>query len=505
MGSLNRRSKGLKRAAMAVLGALLFLGAAETFYRASRFAQARLQAWRSGGYDLYAVGGSVATGYPYSPPVAFPNAVSLMFGGSIGGRRIMVQTVASPGNTLVSDHFYLRQMLSYRRAGAPGAALIYAGRAEPDAFSSHPRLARVLTAAQRGILGRSLLAADALFYLERAWQAGGDPLPRYEEALRGIVADCLKAGVTPIVATPLADKSGFEPVPTEPLVHDPRFTPELLRGAALERRGDYAGAARLYARLLGEFSQETRPLKHRLCRCLYGLGKYDAAKACFAENAAGYGDPGERARIAAQVARDYGVPLIDSEALFESRSPHGVAGNELFDDAGHPNLEGQLLLASAFAELVPRPAGEPIRRRFDGPEDLLRSVSYPRASTVCGLVGAGYLALRDAPGQPYLPQRVAFAADHFKKALALMPEDGPALLGLGLTEAAARANDTVPALDFLRLDSAPSSEAAGGGTECVRACLALSGPGEARDRLRSAGVPEALADKIAQAVPSGCR
>ncbi len=69
------------------------------------------------------------------------------------------------------------------------------------------------------------------------------------------------------------------------------------------------------------------------------------------------------------VAQVHRIPLVDAEALFADRSPHGLVGNRWLVDHIHPNLDGHQLLGEELAQLCfeynlfPAPTGDWKSRR----------------------------------------------------------------------------------------------------------------------------------------------
>jgi hypothetical protein len=76
------------------------------------------------------------------------------------------------------------------------------------------------------------------------------------------------------------------------------------------------------------------------------------------------------------VARASGATLADSRALFEAAADHGLPGYELFVDAHHPNLRGNLLLAESFARQVARVLNNPILRHGLSETDIRRELGF---------------------------------------------------------------------------------------------------------------------------------
>ena len=492
----------IKKGLLLFLGlALLAFAVAELSYRAAHLAQSRFLSGSGDDFDLYAVGGSIAVGYPFGPPVAFPNITAEMLGREVAGRRIDVQTVSSPGNTIVSDAFYLGRILSGRRR-RPGAVLIYGGRADPEGYANHPAAFSIIDRVHRSLLGRSMLISDGLFYMERAWHIGRDPLVSCEAGLRDIVRESLAAGVQPFLATSIVNVSGLEPQQGR-ADEGSNLAAALARGARLETR-DLHAAERFYERLKKEYPVNERLIQHHICRCLQEAGEFASAQACFARSDLVVATNARRNEIVRRVARDENVPLVELEPIFRQRAPGGITGGELLEDAGHPNIEGHILIARAFARELSRVFSVPVKRDFSSPEQAIAAASYPAQEVLCGLVGVGYLNLDRARYIPYPRQSVEHAEAHFRKALALDAEDGSALLGLGLTQAASAHDFTLPARDFYRFASV-QIRAHGGELPCVRACLTGGTSAAARASLRAAGIPGPLIDRILRStIATGC-
>ena len=91
---------------------------------------------------------------------------------------------------------------------------------------------------------------------------------------------------------------------------------------------------------------------------LYELERWDDAKAAFQraidEDICPLRAPSEIKRVAAAVAAEQGVPLIDFAQWTESRAPNGIPGADLFLDHVHPTLEGHRHLALQLIEAMQR-------------------------------------------------------------------------------------------------------------------------------------------------------
>ena len=87
---------------------------------------------------------------------------------------------------------------------------------------------------------------------------------------------------------------------------------------------------------------------------LLKLKRFDEAKAAFVrardEDVCPLRAPSPVSEKILEVARDRDVPVVDFPRLVESRSEHGIPGNNLFHDHVHPTIEGNRLLALAIID-----------------------------------------------------------------------------------------------------------------------------------------------------------
>ncbi len=99
-------------------------------------------------------------------------------------------------------------------------------------------------------------------------------------------------------------------------------------------------------------------------RALYELGRHDEAKVAFEhardEDVCPLRALGPMRAIVDEVAADRDVALVDFAALVESRSDHGIPGDDLFLDHVHPTIDGNQLLARSILD-------EMIRQRIVDP------------------------------------------------------------------------------------------------------------------------------------------
>jgi tetratricopeptide (TPR) repeat protein len=70
------------------------------------------------------------------------------------------------------------------------------------------------------------------------------------------------------------------------------------------------------------------------------------------------------------------VQLVDSEALLEDQSPHGLTGNEFLYEHVHLNFEGNYLIARGFAERIGMLLSEPSERPWLSEDECARRLGW---------------------------------------------------------------------------------------------------------------------------------
>ncbi|HEX4048611.1 MAG TPA: tetratricopeptide repeat protein, partial [Elusimicrobiota bacterium] len=196
-------------------------------------------------------------------------------------------------------------------------------------------------------------------------------------------------------------------------------------------------------------------LRYRMALCLGRLGRHrlEAAllRACVEART---GDNFGRARaeqnaLIRRLAREYSIPLVDFERIAADASPRGVTGDELFIDGHHPNIKGYALLADALAEAVARSSGGRVRAPIAAAGRLLDDLGCSREGQSRALVESGRWLLSVGARQAYPFQRWSMAADRFRRAAELEPDDFSARFGSALAAAALGGRFVEPNLDWL--------------------------------------------------------
>lgn len=391
-------------------------------------------------FEIYVIGESSAVGAPYAPRVSFPILIEKMYGGMLGGRRIVVRNLARHGDSIYPRALALRDSANFRDRRIPGVLLIYSGHNEAFDTSSQGRLSRVYQVFKESLAIRSFLLSDALCAVERrfGWRGHRSPAS-YEFYLRHTVESALAGGLTPILSTVVSNVSDLEPgVKLDGLPES--FPATHRQGMRLEEEGRWEEALRLYraSPLRDRFGAY---LEYRAARCLEGLGREDEARAGYwraidQETSVSIGRANTAQNgIIAELAREYGGGFLDAVALFEKSSPRGLVGRELFVDGNHPNLDGYALLARGFAMEIARVSGaQPLHpspissdaRSWCGVDRGFESRAHASAGGWLVNVSAGLYAPRE---------RLGLARANFERAVELDAFNLQAWIGLATVEA----------------------------------------------------------------------
>jgi len=375
--------KKISAAALAALTLLLLtLGLLELLFPVFLAANRSLRAPFSqapGTINVYVLGESIAVGEPYQQKLSFPAILSYMYDGRLGGDRINIVNLARLGNRLEAQYWYLFRELVLRPPRA-GLLLVYSGINDSFSGEDAPSYARWEYAQRSLLLSKLLSLSDSRFLMNYF----GQPVSpsKYKYRLAALLRLAAKNDLKAVVSTLTGNFADFPPY------KDPGFptgADHALYNLARshEAAGRCAQAGRLYATLLAKARDNPPMLHYRLGTCLAAAGDHAGAREQFYQ-AADQGSDRRPTRTQnetiALVAAAAGAGLARTAELFERESPRGVAGDNLFMDAHHPNLPGYLLLARSFSEEVsrlygqapahPAPSAAEIRARFGlTPED----------------------------------------------------------------------------------------------------------------------------------------
>jgi lysophospholipase L1-like esterase len=431
---------------MARVGRVLLLLAAnvavaflcEITYRAWLFASAPSPDTTAADFELYAVGESTMAGEPYAPLISIPLLLQHMFAGHIDGRSIVLENLAEAAVPLYAQAMAFERAMASRNGRMPGVVLIVAGHNEGIRPGNNTSEASFISSV---LTENSAIVRDMLLALRRRRIIPREQtLQAYEYYLRQVIEGARRNSLVPIVATMASNISRIEPN----YDRDDADVREIVsRGVALEDQQRFAEARSLYANALRGRDHARAPLEYQSGRCEEALGNFAAARELYWD--AVDHDPrttfGRATRpqndLVRRLAREYDIPLIDSVAILESHSPHGLLSAEWFADGQHPSLAAYVLLANAYADVISERFHTPIDRRLASAAEAIAAFNFPEEDMRGALVNAGAWLIATSVNHPLPRDRAAIATTRFRAALG-KGDDFSAWLGIGLAQAALR-------------------------------------------------------------------
>jgi hypothetical protein len=370
-----------------------------------------------GEINLVVVGESSAQGIPYDEWVSIGRIICWQLKEALPARSPRVNTVAFWGQTLEKQHQALSGLT--RR---PDIILIYCGQNEITArlpFSrdiayyldeERPGAWTLLFTAMEafspmcGLIGETAANCRIAIPPPQDGNRAFVDTPAYTLAeyapllvdfrrrLNAIVSYAEQVGALPVLIAPPSNDAGFEP--------NRSFLPA--RTARLEReafRRDFLAARRLEASDPQKSLEQYRALlarqpgfaetHYRLAQLLERAGAWDQAYEHYmtARDLDGYPMRMLTAfqNVYHDVAKRHGCILIDGQAYFHAIGRHGLLDENLFHDAMHPSLRGQIALAQAVLQALQA------RGAFGWPHDAAAPVIDPaRCAARFGLVPAAW-------------------------------------------------------------------------------------------------------------------
>ncbi len=321
------------------------------------------------------IGGSSARGQPYQDWLSIGPIVAWKLQPALSGRRVIADVLAREGATLEEMHQKLGSI--HRR---PDILIIFAGHNEfqarfpwdQDGDSPPGFLPFALEVVMKDGLGSPFfrcvgeaLQKFRLMSPPRMVERGPvePPIVRRAEyehiladfgrRLEAIVSWCDRIGTVPVLVIPPGNESGYEPnrsllpasvSPAERLAFAKAW--QAARTAETDPVQAMANYRVLIARQPG-FAEA----HFRLARLLEQLG-HDSEAECEYRLAQDLDGFPQRCQTSFQecyrkVAARHHCILIDGPAELRTKSPNGIVGDPLINDAHHPSLWGHILLAEA--------------------------------------------------------------------------------------------------------------------------------------------------------------
>jgi hypothetical protein len=184
-------------------------------------------------------------------------------------------------------------------------------------------------------------------------------LDDFERRLSSIVEFALRAGALPILISPPANDSDYEPnrsylPPQTPRHERDAFAREFLAARKLEESDPQESLTRYRALLARQ--PGFADLHYRLARVHKRLGDWDQAyrHALASRDHDGFPQrlPTRFQQVYLKVAARHRCTVIDGQDYFHKIGVHGLLDDHLFHDGIHPSLRGQLALAQGVLQAL---------------------------------------------------------------------------------------------------------------------------------------------------------
>jgi hypothetical protein len=354
------------------------------------------------GIDLVVLGESSAEGVPYQKWLSIGKIIAWQLTEAIPARPIRLRILARSGDTLERQHLALGQ-LTHR----PEVLLIYCGHNEFQSrlFASGDQAYYVADAAPGfwdqlddrvsrfsplcGLIRetadkcrlalppsptrRRLVDVPVYTALEYATL-----LADFHRRLEEMVSYAERLGALPVLILPPANDTGFEPNRSFLSARTARSDRDSFQRAFLKARRreaeDSSTSMEQYRALIAR-EPTFAEAHYRLAKLLERASAWDDAYRHYvaARDLDGYPMrcPSPFQRAYRDVAERHRCILIDGQSYFHAIGRHGLLDDELFVDAMHPSLRGQIALAQAVLRALHE------RRAFGWPADLPAPVIDP--------------------------------------------------------------------------------------------------------------------------------
>jgi hypothetical protein len=329
--------------------------------------------------DLVVMGSSSAQGVPYDRWLSIGKIVAWKLQEAIPERPIHLNVIARAGDTLEMQHKILSNV-----SRRPDLLIIYSGHNEfysrlwwarnIEHYVDDKRPSRWAVFVER-IEQYSPLCALIRESAERCRIALPPPfdthrdlvdvpnftaieyttiLSDFRRRLEELVSHAERIGAMPLLILPPANDAGFEPnrsflAPATPRYERDAFEREFLAARKTEAVNPQ-DAIKRYRALIARHPcfAETH---YRLAHLLEQAGAWDEAYQQYvaARDLDGMPMrcPSPFQQVYREVAARHGCILIDGQSYFHAIGRHGLLDDELFQDAMHPSLRGQIALAQA--------------------------------------------------------------------------------------------------------------------------------------------------------------
>ncbi len=379
-----------------------------------------------GEYRIVVLGGSSALGEPFRPWLSVGQIVARQLQRTVPTRRFELDILAFLGDSLEQQHKKFSAITQ-----RPDAVIIYSGHNEFTArfeenrdysLAEEPRL-RLLQSAYRvslhspfcrlvyELVSKNRLDSPPL--MNGRHQLIDPPLCSPSETaevladftarLEALVGHCERIGALPILIIPPANEADYEPgrstlPPTVSGTERDRVVREFLEARGVEAASPALGQS-LYRGILDRHPGFAEA-HFRLGRLLEHAGLIAEARRHFSEALENDGLPNRCQRAFREVYRQVatrhpGCLLIDGRNELMAASPDGLLGDHVIEDTHHPNLKGQVALASAVLRELRSRQGLGDEFHIDLPLDLATcleqfQIDAARLATACERTSVHY-------------------------------------------------------------------------------------------------------------------
>jgi tetratricopeptide (TPR) repeat protein len=346
------------------------------------------------GIDLVVLGESSAEGVPFQRWLSIGAIVKWQLEKLIPGQELRLKILACSGDTLEQQHQALARLK--RR---PEILIVYCGHNEfasrffaladvPHYFRDErpSTWSRLIEPAERlsplcGLLRRSAeriqialppppIERDVIDVPVFTRQEYSRILSDFRRRLEAIVAYAKRVGALPILISPSANDADFEPnrsyLPPETSLAERRAFARAVLAARTREAADPEGAIEDYRHLLAR-APGFAETHYRLATLLRKSGDWEGAYHHFVSARDLDGYPMRCLTEFQETYRDVASRddciFIDGQAYFHRIGRNGMLDDELFQDAMHPSLRGQIALAQAVVSAIGA------RRAFGWPAD----------------------------------------------------------------------------------------------------------------------------------------
>ncbi len=353
--------------------------------------------------DLVVAGESSAQGVPYDRWLSIGKIVAWKLQEALPGRPIRLNVIARAGDTLEMQHKVLSN-----QPRRPDLLIIYCGHNEfysrlwwarnIDHYLDDKRPSRWAVLVER-IERYSPLCVMIRETADRCRIALPPPpdtrrdlvdvpnftaieystiLTDFRRRLDELVSHAERVGAMPVLILPPANDAGFEPnrsflPPTTPRNERDAFGREFLATRKSETVDPAAAIKRYRALIIRHpcFAETHYRLGYLLEQAGVWTEAYQEYVAARDLDGMPMRCPSPFQEVYREVAARHGCILIDGQTYFHAIGRHGLLDDELFQDAMHPSLRGQIALAQAVL------GGLHARQAFGWPKDSAVPVVDP--------------------------------------------------------------------------------------------------------------------------------